>query len=201
MILALLLAAAAPATAEEAERAFAAAAQTEGQWTAFRATAAPHAVMFVPQQVDAPQWLKDRPDPPFAIMWWPAESWVSCDGSVAVNTGPWVRQGGGFGYFTTVWARQPDGDWKWLLDHGAPIRTPRPAGERAKLRNASCVPGEPRRNGWTVVAMEDRGQGRSYDESLRWNWQVFPDGSRRFSAELWTGAGYEQIVGDQVPAR
>ena len=45
MILALLLAAAAPQTAIDAERAFVADAQTLGQWTAFRKYAADDAVM------------------------------------------------------------------------------------------------------------------------------------------------------------
>jgi hypothetical protein len=56
MILAslLLAAAAAPLTAVEAERAFAADAQKQGQWTAFRKWAAPDAVMWTPQAVWAP---------------------------------------------------------------------------------------------------------------------------------------------------
>jgi hypothetical protein len=111
MILALLLAAAEPPmTAIDAERAFVADAQKLGQWTAFRKYAADDAVMFVPQQVNAQAFLKDRKDPPASVYWWPGKSFVSCDGSYAVNTGPWVRQyGKAVGYFTTVWKRQPDG--------------------------------------------------------------------------------------------
>ncbi len=51
-------------------------------------------MMFVPQPVKAQDWLKDRKDPPIAVQWWPAESYVSCDGTAAVNTGPWVRPKG-----------------------------------------------------------------------------------------------------------
>ena len=85
MILALLLAAApvsAPMSAIDAERAFAADAQKNGQWTAFRNSAAPDAVMFVPEKVNAQAWLKDRADPPVSVFWWPGRSYVSCDGSV-----------------------------------------------------------------------------------------------------------------------
>lgn len=214
MILSFLLAAASPQNAVDAERAFAAMAQTEGQWTAFRAYAAPNGWMFVPEPVNAQAWLKDRKDPPQSVMWWPAESWVSCDGSVAVNTGPWVRQGGrDVGYFTTVWARQQDGGWKWLLDQGAALSKPRAAGERARVRRAKCVSGKPAGTGFAVLTMEqpnDQGMdgsasslqedGRSRDESLRWKWRVLPDKSRRLAVELWTGAGYEKVLEDKVGA-
>ena len=81
--------AAALPTAIDAERAFAADAQRRGQWTAFRATATEEAVMFVPQPVNAQAFLKDKADPPQPLKWWPASSFVSCDGNLAVNHGPW----------------------------------------------------------------------------------------------------------------
>ena len=113
MIAALLLAAAQPMTAIDAERAFADDARTLGQWTAFRKWSTDDALMFVPQPVNAHEFLKDRKDPPVPVFWWPGRSYLSCDGSFAVNTGPWVRDGGkAVGYFTTVWKRQPDGGWK-----------------------------------------------------------------------------------------
>ena len=82
MLAALLLAQA--GTAVEAERDFNRLAQTEGQWTAFRRYATGDAVMFVPKPGNAQAFLKARKDPPIAVQWWPAESYVSCDGSVAV---------------------------------------------------------------------------------------------------------------------
>src|SRR3546814_3903299 len=45
-----------------AEIRFAQRAQEEGQWTAFRETAHPDAVMFVPERVKAPDWLKSQKD-------------------------------------------------------------------------------------------------------------------------------------------
>ena len=117
----LLMLAAAPAAATtpvEAERAFAADAQTLGQWTAFRKWATDDATMFVPQPVKAQAFLKDRQDPAKAIDWWPTASFMSCDGSLAVNTGGWKRPDGTVGYFSTVWQRQADGGWKWIVDGG-----------------------------------------------------------------------------------
>lgn len=196
MILSLLLAAAAPQSAVDAERAFAAAAQTQGQWTAFRQYAAPDGVLFVPEQVNAQQWLAGRADPPAAVMWWPAEAWVSCDGSTAVTTGPWVRNGGKLkGYFTTVWQKQPDGSWKWLLDHGDVLERPRPAGDRPVVHRASCrsLPAEVR-----TVGVRGHELGAAPDRSLLWRWNVYENGARIVWAELWDGKAYRPILEDKV---
>src|SRR3546814_14659984 len=50
-----------------AEIRFAQRAQEEGQWTAFRETAHPDAVMFVPERVKAQDWLKSQKDPAEAV--------------------------------------------------------------------------------------------------------------------------------------
>jgi hypothetical protein len=138
LLAALLAAAAAPATAVDAERKFAAMAQTQGQWTAFRAFAAADGITFAPKPVNAQALFKTLKDPPPGLMWWPGRSWVACDGSLAVNTGPWLRRGKATGTFTTVWQRQADGDWKWLLDHGR--ETPRAvaASDQPQVVRASC---------------------------------------------------------------
>ena len=134
---ALLLLASPVDGAIDAERAFAEAAQTEGQWTAFRTFAADSAVMFVPREINAHEFLEGREDPVIAVMWWPAESYISCDGTTAVNSGPWVRPRAS-GYFTTVWQQQADGNWRWRLDHGDALAVPRPAGEEPTVRRATC---------------------------------------------------------------
>ena len=141
MILPFLLVAASAAStgAIEAERAYAAMAQTRGQWTAFRATAAPEAMMFVPEPARAGPWLNGRADPPVAVMWWPARGWMSCDGKLAVNFGPWVRKGGkATGTFTTVWTKQADGRWQWLLDRGNATPSAVAASEPVPVSRASC---------------------------------------------------------------
>lgn len=141
-MIAILIAAAAasPMPAWQAERDYARAAQTGGQWTAFRATAAEDALMFVPQPERALDWLAGRPDPPVSVMWWPARSWRSCDGRLAVNFGPWLRRGGSVaGTFTSVWVRGPHGAWRWKLDRGTNVPRPIAAGERPKLVKASCA--------------------------------------------------------------
>jgi hypothetical protein len=139
MIIALALAAALATTPVDAERSYAAMAQTKGQWTAFRATAAPDALMFVPEPVNAMDWLKGRADPAVAVMWWPSRSWTSCDGKLGVNFGPWLRKGGTLaGTFTTVWTKGPDGGWKWLLDRGSVSPHALSAGEKVESRRPVC---------------------------------------------------------------
>ena len=203
MILALLLAAAEPQTAIDAERAFAADAQKLGQWTAFRKYAAGDAVMFVPQKVNAQEWLKDKKDPPVSVFWWPGRSYISCDGSTAVNTGPWVRQWGkSVGYFTTVWHRQPNGSWKWLLDHGDSLPTARAEGGDIKPLVASCGGGlrvlPSLKNG--SAGGRIWGGGKSGDSSLFWNWEVGSKGERRFTAWLWDGKQFQNIIDDRIAA-
>lgn len=202
MILALLLAAAAPMTAIDTERAFVADAQSQGQWTAFRKYAAPDALMFLPQPTNAQAWLKGRKDPPVSVFWWPGRSYVSCDGKLAINTGPWVRgYGKSVGYFTTVWVRQKDGAWKWVFDAGDEDKFMRDEGGDISPINAACpkallppagldeIP-----KGWKY------GRGSSDDGSLSWEWTVLPNGGRHFWATLWDGKRHQQVIDDKVAA-
>lgn len=210
-MLSLLLAAAAAPTAVDAERAFAARAQQVGQWTAFREYAEPAAVMFNPQAVWAHEFLAGRKDPPRSVEWWPARSFVSCDGGTAVNTGPWhIRDRSLHGYFTTVWLRQKDGGWKWTVDGGDELKKPLPRPRKAAVRRASC------RNLKAIAAAyraetqpteriagkppADAGQGRSADGTLIWEWKVASDGARRFETKLWNGRGYQAVLDQQVAA-
>jgi hypothetical protein len=197
----LLAAAAAPADAVEAERAFAAMAQTQGQNTAFRAYAAPEAVMFTPQPVPAHDFLKGRPDPPPGLMWWPSHSYVSCDGRVAVNTGPWLSGGGRkHGYFMTVWVKQPDGSWRWVYDAGNSEPKPAPAGDRAIVVRPDCSARARRLEPpGPSVGPEQRGYGRSPDGSLVWEWTSKKGGERLFEVRLRDKAGYRPVLGSVVP--
>ena len=196
MILALMLAAAAPGAAD-AERAFASAAQ-KGQWAAFRAFAAEDAVMFVPKATNAQAWLKDRAEPAYPVSWWAADSFVACDGGAAVNTGPWMRPKS-VGYFSTVWLRQPGGGWKWTMDSGDALAAARPAGEGPKIHRASC-----KGNPSTVAAVRyrdgDTGEGQSEDRTLAWRWHVAPDGARSFDAWFWDGREMRSVIADRIAA-
>ena len=74
-----------PSAFVAAEIGFARLAQEKGQWTAFRETSHPDAVMFVPQRVKARDWLKTQKDPAEAVKWQPHAVYVSCDGNSGQN--------------------------------------------------------------------------------------------------------------------
>ncbi|CAN5433445.1 hypothetical protein BH09PSE4_BH09PSE4_12390 [soil metagenome] len=199
MILALLIAAATPQSAVDAEIAFNHAAQIDGQWTAFRRFAAPGAIMFEPQPTLVTKALKGRQDPPVSVAWAPASSFVSCDGRTAVNSGPWSRANGSVGYFTTIWARGTSG-WKWRVDSGDRLTTPRPTPVVPDVQKAECAG-----RATPVAAVRYRdgqtGEGMSRDRTLSWRWHVAPDGARTLSAWLWDGKVMQPVVADVIAAR
>lgn len=197
MIVALALTLAAVTPVADAERAFAAAAQRTGQWTAFRATAAPDAVMFVPQKVLAQTWLKGRADPSESVDWRPAITATACDGSVAVTTGPYRAPNGETGRFSTVWREQPDGEWKWVLDQGGPAPAEALDTVTAMALKASCInadqagrhepPGD-------AADLPVLASGTSNDATLRWSVRGDEKGHRRLVAWLWNGRDFAEAV-------
>ena len=212
MIVALLLAVAQPATkpaakpapmtAIDAERAFAADAQKLGQWTAFKKWSTTDALMFTPQPVNARAFFSKLKNPAVPVYWWPGRSYVSCDGTVAVNTGPWVRDyGKAVGYFTTVWVRQKDGGWKWVYDAGEEEKFARGEGGNIAPIIAPCpttlLEPPPQRE---VPAGVKVGSGSSADGTLSWNWTVESNGARRFSVLQWDGKQRQTVIDDKVAA-
>lgn len=179
-------------------------AQEKGQWTAFRETAAEEAVMFVPQAVDAQTWLKGRADPAQPVRWQPHKAFMSCDGKTGVTTGAAQWPDGRAGYFTTVWQlfqRNPNdlGEWKWVLDHGDFVATPREAPEFIETRVASCK-GQP--PAALVAPAEGATMKSSYsrDQSLSYTWVVQANGARTFEVKLWNGTGSDTVITDRVTA-
>ncbi len=181
------------------ELAFARAAQEDGQWTAFRAFATGDAVMFVPETVNAQTWLRSQSDPARSVAWQPHAVWSSCDGSLAVTRGAWQRPDGSDGYFTTVWQRQRDGDYKWVMDQGDVLPEPLAAPTMIATQVADCdSPPTPvvmsGRNGNT------RSEGRSDDGTLYWDVVVRPDASRSVMVMLWQDGAMRNVVSEEVAA-
>ena len=189
-----------PSAVIAAEVAFAQAAQDKGQWTAFRDTAAPDAVMFEPAMVYAQQVLKDRPNPAVAVKWQPHIVWSSCDGSLMVSHSAWQRPGS-VGYFTTLWQRQKDGKYKWVLDHGDSLTEALAAPEMLSGLVADCpARGEPRlpapkpiklRKGQLPPLDPAHRSGKSSDGTLAWEVTVDPSGARNLSVN-WRKEGEMQ---------
>ncbi|MBV9925836.1 MAG: nuclear transport factor 2 family protein [Acidobacteria bacterium] len=116
-----------------AEHAFAQRSIDEGMKPAFLAYAAPDGVVVNRQgPVNAIEtWSRRDPAPAGLLTWWPTYADVSRAGDMGWTTGPFEfrekptqEKPDDTGHFFTVWRRQPDGFWKWVLDLG--IRHPAP---------------------------------------------------------------------------
>ena len=183
---------------------FAKMAQEKGQWTAFLAYAAPDAVIFTPAMTYAVPYLKGKPNPARAVSWQPHVVWSSCDGSVVVSHGAWQNTGK-TGYFTTVWQRQKDGQYKWIVDHGDDLTAPLAAPEMLKGQVADCPErgkrpdGPPSKHGKLakVTALPPldpaKREGKSDDGTLTWLVTVEPNGARNLSVD-WTKDGKQSPV-------
>ncbi len=181
-------------------------AQQKGQWAALRANVAADAVMFVPEKVNAPLWLKGRKDNPAPVRRNPWKAFVSCDGRLAAATGSWQGADGAQGYFTTIWRRNAKREWQWVLDHSAPLAVPRDPPDYAEGHVASCkgLPGRTPPGGIEGSPPQSSGErikpGNALpppDDSLRWSYEATPDGRQRVLVRLWNGGGYDDVINDR----
>lgn len=117
------------------EDAFCAMAKEKGLLAAFQHFAAPD-VTFI--DTDPRQWQgaaavlqRIGPDQPGTNLTWSAYyTDVSADGTLGYNygryemrrTAPDGKESVHTGWFLTIWKRQPDGSWKYVMDNGAPDR-------------------------------------------------------------------------------
>lgn len=181
------------------ELAFARAAQEDGQWTAFAEYAADDAVMFVPEAVNAQDWLKGRDNPSQAVEWQPHEVWSSCDGSLAVTKGAWQRPDGTFGYFTTIWERQQDGTYRWVLDQGDALGLPLEEPDFVQTTVADCQ----RQSGFLGQGPGDPlavGGGISTDLSLSYSYRVERDLSRTLAVTMVIDGETETVLDLSIAA-
>jgi hypothetical protein len=116
-----------------------------------------------------------------------------------------VRQyGKAVGYFTTVWQRQTDGDWKWIYDGGDGLTTARAEGGDITQTTAACDAKPPRQGAIKVNPVTGKemsvGAGRSTDGTLAWSWTVGPNGDRIFLALLWDGKKFIPVIEDKIAA-
>ena len=193
---------ASPGKIVAAEIAFARMAREKGQWAAFREFATDDAVMFVPQAVVAREWLRQQNDPPAPVQWQPHEVWMSCDGSLAATRGAWQRPDGTHGYFTTLWKRQRDGEYKWVLDQGDELIEPLVEPDVISTEIADCDEvlaemADPISNpatGFRAYA------GKSRDRTLEWAASVEPDLSRQVRVYLWQNGKKRLMLESTVAA-
>jgi hypothetical protein len=199
-----------PSAVIAAELAFARLAQEKGQWTAFIETATSDAVMFVPQAINAHQWLRQQTNPAQAVRWQPHQVWSSCDGTLAVTKGAWQRPNGTTGYFTTVWTRQRNGDYKWVLDQGDVLEQPLAAPELIDGKVAECIrrdEGERERYRYRPASIRAtacegticRGGGSSADGTLSYEYQVAGPG-RQITVQMRESGSMSEVMRSEVAA-
>ena len=185
-----------PSAIVASELAFAQLAKDKGQWTAFIATSTDQATMFDPDPINAHQYLKGKPNPPVALTWQPYLVWSSCDGSYGVTTGAW-QSPKAVGYFTTVWQRQKDGAYKWVMDGGDVLAKPFAVPEFVQAKVANCE------HRAAVPAREPDAAtigGESIDRTLRWSARVDAQGGRVFRAATWNGTSFDDVLDQTVAA-
>jgi ketosteroid isomerase-like protein len=121
------------------EDAFCAMAKTQGLNAAFAHFAAPD-VAFIdtdPRKFRGPAAVQERlgPDQPGVSLTWSAYyTDVSDDGTLGYNYGRYESRRPGRdgqeivrgGWFLSIWKRQPDRSWKYVMDTGVPDRPPAP---------------------------------------------------------------------------
>jgi len=202
------------------EIAFARAAREEGQWTAFADYAADDAVMFVPQAVNARDWLRGRADPPVPERWATREAWSSCDGSAVLVAGIGTDSAGTWSRFTRVWRRQDNGRQRWVYTMSVPdptlaqarqdreqARSDTPAADenailveassfiRAKVADCTVPPGMPL-PGDSPEGAAGGQTAMSRDSTLQWRWHTDAENRGSLAAYFWTGTGWDMVVSE-----
>lgn len=199
------------------EIAFARMAREEGQWTAFRAFAAPGAVMHGRDgPIAAEPWLAAQSDPPASVQWEPRAVWMSCNGELAVSKGRFRDPAGIVGNFITVWERQSDGEYKWVYDAGSPDdpQPPPPkkfedgdivvtsldaveAGIADCPRRGDEIPAPP---AFSIAEEFTQGGKVSSDGTLRWRWEHRDGGLRRVVVDYFYQGKWQAALDEQMPA-
>lgn len=112
------------------EQAFSKMAAEKNTRDAFLAFIADDGLLFRPGAVNGKKWLLEHPSPPPPdkkplLAWQPSFAGMSASGDMGFTTGPWEFKGdvkdekpAGYGHFVTVWKKQSDGTWKFVVDLG-----------------------------------------------------------------------------------
>jgi len=112
------------------EQAFSKMAEEKNTREAFLAFIADDGLLFRPGAVNGKKWLLEHPAPPTGdkkplLAWQPAYAGMAASGDMGFTTGPWEAKADikdekpqGHGHFVTVWKKQPDGTWKFVVDLG-----------------------------------------------------------------------------------
>ncbi len=127
------------------EHAFADMAEEKNTRDAFMAFIADDGLLFRPGAVNGKKWMIEHPVPPSdkkpLLAWRPSFAGMAASGDMGFTTGPWEfkndvkdEKPSGYGHFVTVWKKQADGSWKFVVDLG--ISHPQSGGPQARWEPA-----------------------------------------------------------------
>ena len=124
-----------------AERAFAQDGYDLGFKVSFLKWSADDAIVFQPGPVNAHETISKAPDlelsaPRQHLIWWPLWAGIAKSGDLGFTTGPAAIDDKRFGHYFTVWKKQADGSWKWVIDAGVGAD---PANEAAQGADVSFL--------------------------------------------------------------
>ena len=113
------------------EQAFSKRAEVKDAHDAFLAFIADDGLLFRPGAVNGKKWMLEHPaqTPPAGkkplLAWQPSFAGMAASGDMGFTTGPWEAKADikdekprGYGHFVTVWKKQSDGSWKFVVDLG-----------------------------------------------------------------------------------
>jgi len=114
------------------EQAFSKMAEEKNARDAFMAFIADDGLLFRPGAVNGKKWMIEHPVPPPKdadkkplLAWQPAFAGMAASGDMGFTTGPWEAKEDikdekpqAYGHFVTVWKKQADGSWKFVVDLG-----------------------------------------------------------------------------------
>jgi ketosteroid isomerase-like protein len=109
-----------PAAVVAAERAFAADGLALGIRDSFLKHSAPTGIVLNPEPQLAQAVYGAAPTSKTRLVWWPLWAGIARSGDLGFTTGPYTVNDRPGAWYFTVWAKQPDGGWKWLFDGGPP---------------------------------------------------------------------------------
>ena len=123
-------------TLVETERAFSRTSEEKGIREAFSTFIADDGILFRPRAVKGKEWMRQHPLPPATtrplLTWQPIFAAISQAGDLGYTTGPWQYKSdikdakpAAFGNFMTIWKKQPDDSWKFVLDLGVSHPSPK----------------------------------------------------------------------------
>lgn len=168
-----------PSAVIATELAFARAAREKGQWTAFRDYMTDDAIWPDPDWKNVKSEISALPDPAKAIVWEPDQVYSSCDGSYVFSTGPATWPSGWRSRFTTVWQRQADGRFRFVLDQSFDLESDYKPREMVGASVADCPPGRSNAAPFDQVRRSAAWQnGQSNDGTLVWTTTLAPDCAR-----------------------